>query len=444
LENRSISVRPNSWDSFSCSGASPIECFASIRVEQMNKPVSTRSLESSRQLDFRSADLKALLNHIAEGANERERERILPFETIDLIRGSRLGALRLATVAGGAGSSIRELFEIVIRLGDADANVAHILRNHFSVVERLLRQPRDEQHRQWQKAVANGALIGLAATELETPKVGDVTPNTTLTPDGNGHYLLNGTKYYSTGTLYSDYVLVRAADTSGANGATIIPVKREGVELIDDWDGLGQRLTATGTTHFRNVQVKRHEVVFDAPDIGFGIPYTNTFAQLFLTAINAGIARAILRDATELVRSRKRTFYYAPNETPTEDPLLQQTVGQIASGAFAAEAVVLAAADALDIATDAFDAGDPDAAEAAHKAALLSAKAKIVADEFAMRGGSLLFDVGGASATKKVTNFDRHWRNARTLSSHNPTTYKARSIGQYEISGTPLLAKGYF
>ncbi|MDB5607855.1 MAG: acyl-CoA dehydrogenase [Bradyrhizobium sp.] len=409
----------------------------------MNKPVAAFSLEPSQRLDLSSPDLGALLNRIAEGASERERERILPYEAIDLIRQARLGALRLPTEAGGAGSSIRELFEIVIRLGEADANVAHILRNHFSVVERLVRRPKDEQHRQWQKAVADGAIIGLAATELETPKVGDVKPNTTLTPDGDD-YLLNGTKYYSTGTLYSDYVLVRTADPSGATAAALIPVKREGVELIDDWDGLGQRLTATGTTHFRNVRVKRQEVVFDAPDVGYGIPYSNTFAQLFLTAINAGIARAILRDAATLVRSRKRTFYYAPSEIAVDDPLLQQTVGQIASGAFAAETVVLAAAEALDLATDAFDAGAANAVEAAHKAALLSAKAKIVADELAIRGGSLLFDVGGASATKKVTNFDRHWRNARTLSSHNPTTFKARSIGQYEISGTALPAKGFF
>jgi alkylation response protein AidB-like acyl-CoA dehydrogenase len=410
----------------------------------MNKPVSAISLGSSHALDPRSPDLEALLKHIAEGASERERDRVLPFQEIDLIRKARLGALRLPKAAGGAGSTIRELFEVVIRLGEADANVAHILRNHFSVVERLVRTPKDEQSREWQKAVAGGAIIGLATTELESPKVGDITPNTTLTPDENGDFLLNGTKYYSTGTLYSDYVLVRAADPSGAAGATIVPVKREGVELIDDWDGIGQRLTATGTTHFRNVKVKRQEVVFDAPDIGYGVPYSNTFAQLFLTAVVAGIARASLRDAAALVRSRKRTFYYAPSETPTDDPLLQQTVGQIAAGAFAAETVVLAAAEALDVATDAFDAGAPNAVEAAHKAALLSAKAKIVADEFAIRAGSLLFDVGGASATKKVTNFDRHWRNARTLSSHNPTTFKARSIGQYEISGTPLPAKGFF
>jgi len=409
----------------------------------MNKPVSALSLAPLHHLAPGSADLEALLNQIAEGASERERDRILPYEAIDLIRRARLGALRLPSEAGGGGSSIRQLFEITIRLGAADANVAHILRNHFSVVERLVRRPKDKQGWQWQKAVADGAIIGLATTELESPKVGDVTPNTTFAPDGED-FLLNGTKYYSTGTLYSDYVLVRAADPSGRTGATIVPVNREGIELLDDWDGLGQRLTATGTTHFRNVKVKRQEVVFDAPDVGYGVPYSNTFAQLFLTAVNAGIARAILHDATALVRSRKRTFYYASSEHPTDDPILQQTIGQIASGAFAAEAVVLAAAEALDVATDAFDAGAPNAAEAAHQAALLSAKAKIIADEFAIRGGSLLFDVGGASATKKVTNFDRHWRNARTLSSHNPTTYKARSIGQYEISGTLLPAKGFF
>src|SRR5882757_6287947 len=167
----------------------------------MNKPVSATSLQPSDRLHSDSPDIDALLGRIAAGSSERERERILPFPEIDLIRKARLGALRLPTDAGGAGASIRSLLEIVIRLGEADANVAHILRNHFSVVERLVRRPKDEQSRQWQKAVAEGAIIGLATTELESPRVGNVTPGTTFTPDGNGDYLLNGTKYYSTGTL---------------------------------------------------------------------------------------------------------------------------------------------------------------------------------------------------------------------------------------------------
>lgn len=409
----------------------------------MNKPLPISTLTAGPTVPLSPSALDALLAEIAEGEAERERERILPHRQIALIKQARLGALRLPIAAGGAGSSIRDLFQIVIRLAEADANVAHILRNHFSVVERLVRTPRDDQARDWQRAIGGGAIIGLATTELDSPQVGNITPNTTFTPDGDD-YLLNGTKYYSTGTLYADLVLVRAADPSGRPGATIIPVDRDGIELVDDWDGMGQRLTATGTTYFRNVRVKRQEIVFDAPDIGYGVPYSNTFAQLFLTAAVAGISRAALRDAIALVQSRKRTFYYAPHETPTEDPLLQETIGKIASAAHAAEAVVLVAAEALDAATDAFDAGRADSEELAHRAALLSAQAKIVADDAAIRNGGLIFDVGGASSTKKATNFDRHWRNARTLSSHNPVSYKERAIGRYLINGTPLPAKGFF
>jgi alkylation response protein AidB-like acyl-CoA dehydrogenase len=280
-------------------------------------------------------------------------------------------------------------------------------------------------------------------TELETPKVGNVSLYTTLTPDGDG-YRLNGTKYYTTGTLYSDYVLVRATGSDGGLASAFIPIKRDGIELIDDWDGVGQRLTATGTSRFHNVFVKNQEVIFDTPGVGYGAPYSNTFAQLFLTAVNAGIARAVVNDAAALVRSRKRTFYFAPGQTPTADPILQQTVGQISCGAFAAESVVLVAAAALDEATTVAETGAPNAAASAIEASLAAAKAKVVADEFAIHNGSLLFDVGSASSTKRSANLDRHWRNARTLSSHNPTTYKALAIGNYEVNGNPPPAKGFF
>jgi alkylation response protein AidB-like acyl-CoA dehydrogenase len=408
----------------------------------MNKPVSDLVFRFPRPLLPRALELQQLFDHIAEDEPERERERILPFDVIDLIRRARLGALRIPITAGGSGSTQRELFEVVIRLAEADANVAHILRNHFSFVEMYARTPDDEQGRRWQKAVADGAIIGLASAELTSSKVGGVVTDTTLTPDGDG-FRLSGTKYYSTGTLYCDYVMVRGTDPSGAVASVIIPAGRDGVTRTDDWDGAGQRLTGTGTTTFENVRVEREEAVFDAPDRGQGLPYYNTQAQLFLTAVNAGIVRAILRDATVLVRTRGRTFYYAPAERAADDPILQQTIGQISANAFAAEAVVLAAADALDVKSAAIDASDFSLEPAAH-AALLAAKAKIIVDDLAIRSGSLLFDVGGASSTKRSHNFDRHWRNARTLSSHNPTTLKARSIGDYEVNGTPLPEKGFF
>ncbi len=184
-------------------------------------------------------------------------------------------------------------------------------------------------------------------------------------------------------------------------------------------------------------------MIFDTPHGGYGAAYANTYAQLFLTAINAGILAAILRDATALVRRRARSFYYAPTEKPADDPILQQTIGQISSNAFVAEAAVLAAAATLDVSGAAWTANPTDTQPALH-AALAASKAKIVVDELAIRSGSLLFDAGGASATRKADNLDRHWRNARTLSSHNPVTYKAQAIGDYEVNGTPLPAKGFF
>jgi alkylation response protein AidB-like acyl-CoA dehydrogenase len=406
----------------------------------MNKPTPQHSFDVSQPIRIGSSDLQQLFDHIAQGEAEREHDRVLPYDIIELIRRSRIGALRIPKADGGGGSTVRELLTAVIRLAEADANVAHILRNHYSVVERLLASPPSAQNRKWRDDVAAGAIIGLATTELGSSQVGDIAPATIVTPDGDG-YRLNGTKYYSTGTLYADYVLVRVADANEALATTIVPVKREGIELVDDWDGSGQRLTGSGTTHFHNVRVEAAELIFDQPNIGYGAAYQNTFAQLYLTAINAGIAAAVLRDASDLVRRRARSFYYAPTLRPREDPILQQTVGQIASNAFAAEATVLAAADALDVSSNAPDREDT---KPALDAALASSKAKIVVDELAIRSGSLLFDAGGASATKKSDNLDRHWRNARTLSSHNPVTYKAQAIGAYEVNGTPLPAKGFF
>lgn len=408
-------------------------------MSQIAEKILDPTFQFSTPITANSPELQQLFDFIALGAADRDRDRILPYDVVELIRRSRLGALRIPVVEGGGGSSARELFEVVIRLGDADPNVAHIVRNHFSVTERILRSQRSERNRRWLQAIANGAIVGLASTELEVKRAGGgQVVITKLTPDGTG-YRLNGTKYYSTGSLYSDLIFVSVLLPDGDTAFVILPSRREGIALVDDWDGFGQRLTGTGTTTFTNVWVEADEVILDTDADKDYLPY-NIVPQLFLTGINAGIIRSVLRDATHLVRKRPRTFYHAVAEQATDDPLLQQTVGQIAANAFAAEAIVLAAADALDR----LDAHPQDSESAALEAALSAAKAKLVVDDLALRSATLLFDVGGASTTKKSYNYDRHWRNARTLSSHNPNPLKARAIGNYEINNVPLPTKGFF
>lgn len=410
----------------------------------MNKPVIP--LPAGAPAVRRSADpaeWRELFEAIGSGSSERERDRVLPFEAVDALKQAGFGALRLAKADGGAGATFRQTYKLALDLAAADANVAHIFRNHFTVAEQYARLPYDAKSRAWQAEVAAGGIFGLASTEAGSNPAGGFAPDTRLDPDGDG-FRLNGVKYYSTGTLFADSMLIRAAAADGRVAAVIIPTRREGIEIVDDWDGAGQRLTASGTTRFHNVRVEADEAVFDAPGRGYGLAYSNTQAQLFLTTVVAGITRGALEDAIALVRRRKRSFYYAPVPTPADDPFLHQAVGQLAANAFAAEAVILAAADTLDRAGDARDRNDPAAEALAATAAQAAAQAKLVVDDLALKSGSLLFETGGASATERSVNLDRHWRNARTIASHNPTSYKAQALGALLVKGTPLPAKGFF
>jgi alkylation response protein AidB-like acyl-CoA dehydrogenase len=389
-----------------------------------------------------SPELQKLIDVIGEDALERDRDRILPFAMIDLIRQARLGALRIPRALGGGGSSLHDLFEVVIRLADADPNVAHIIRNHYAFVESRLRLPNQGQPDRWLNEIAQGSIFGLAAGELGSSPAGQNLRDAELVPDGNG-YILNGTKYYSTGSIYSDWIVVRGTIPDLGPASVVVPANREGVFLDDDWDGMGQRLTGSGTTRLVDVRVSSDEVVINPAIDGERSPYQSTFPNLYLTAIIAGVLRNVQRDAVALIKRRDRSFYHAPTEIPGEDPILQEVIGRISSSAFAAEAMVLAAADAMDVAAASYVRGVPDY-DLAHAASLKAVKAKVVVDELSAKVAGLIFDVGGASATKESYLLDRHWRNVRTLSSHNPASYKARAVGDFAINGTPLPNGAYF
>ncbi|MGE7766928.1 acyl-CoA dehydrogenase family protein [Peribacillus sp. NPDC096540] len=395
------------------------------------------SLTFTEPVKVGSAELDQLITDIAIDAENRRNSgsEARPYYAIDLIRRTRLGALRLPVELGGGGASIRELFYVIIRLAEADPDIAHSLRSHFSNVDELLRNPASEQRDTWLQRIADGAIIGNAFTELSSKNVGHLAFETTLSPEGEG-YRLNGTKYFSTGTLYADWVFVTASTLDGIPVSVIIPTDREGVIIKDDWDGIGQRLTGSGTTHLNNVFVNKGEVTVISDD---RTPF-NSYLQLYLHAVISGILRNVVTDASALVHKRTRTFSFAAADTASADPQLQQVVGQLSSSAFASEAIVLAAVDALDIAVNSAVDGVIDY-DLSHDASLRAAQAKVIVDDLALQASTLLFEVGGASATRKSANLDRHWRNIRTIASHNPTVYKARAIGNYVVNGTKLPLK---
>lgn len=400
---------------------------------------------------FGTPELHEVIQAIGKCAADCKREGRDIHAAIDLVRQSRLGALRVPCAEGGGGSSVREFFSMLIDLAEADADVAHILRAHYWFVEERLRSTNPRERARWIDRVVQGDIFGNAVTELGgSAAVGSFILQTQLTPKGHG-FVLSGRKYYCTGSLYSDWVSVMASTPDGKLASAVIPIDRAGVVLEDDWDGIGQRLTGSGTGIFNDVEVGADEVLIaaiESTEVASVQHNTDPYlvgqlCQLILTAIIVGAMRSVVTDAVELIRKRARTYSHASAETAAADPLLQQIIGQIASSAYAAEAVVLAAADAQDAALATVVNGLADF-ELAHRASLRAAQAKVVVDEIAPRAATLLFDVGGSSAVKQSENLDRHWRNIRTLASHNPAPYKARAIGSHLVNGEYLPSNGFF
>ncbi|WP_261554927.1 acyl-CoA dehydrogenase family protein [Frankia tisae] len=401
----------------------------------------TELAEATSAVTFDSPQLQELIDHIADGAIERDERDELPYAAIAAVKAARLGALRLPVERGGGGATLTQLYEVFIELGAADSNVAHILRSHFGIVEDLLRSTRPEDGR-WLERIAEGDLFGGASTEIDAPAGSTDYPYRTAITQTPSGLRLNGTKHYSTGNLYVDWLIVGATNVDGGKVQVIIPADRLGVLRPNDWDGFGQRFTGSGTTSFDNVEIHPEDYFSKETSRREKLPYPATFFHLQLNAMIAGVLRRVALDAVELVRARRRAFYHAPSDVPAEDPILQYSVGLLASQAFAAEALVLTTAAALEQAYAAH--GTPEEQQLSLRAALLNAKAKVVIDELANRASSELFDVGGGSLTRRGAHLDRHWRNIRSIAAHNPKTLKAVAVGRYELNGTPLPNQGFF
>ena len=401
---------------------------------------------------YGTTEMDALLAAIGESAAVSKAAGNNPFSAIDLIRDSRLGAIRVPVDEGGGGCSVREYFTMLIELAAADSDVAQIMRIHFWFTEECMRTADKTVRQRWLSRVVTGEIFGNAITEIgNKEKVGTFATQTRLEPMGDG-YVLNGTKYYCTGSLFADWVLVAASTAEGEITDVIVPCDREGVTLEDDWDGVGQRFTGSGTGRFENVAVAEEELLprsrsTSNPEDEARLPTApyvyGQFLQLILTATVVGNLRNVVADAIRLARTRKRTFTHASADTTSADPQFQELVGRLSSSTLAAESIVLAAAEAQDLALDSVNNGCFDF-ELAHRASLLAAQAKVFVDDIAPRGASLLFELGGASSTVRTSGLDEHWRNIVTLSAHNPTMFKARAIGDYLVNGTELPGNFYF
>ncbi|GAA4674714.1 acyl-CoA dehydrogenase family protein [Gordonia humi] len=381
-----------------------------------------------------------MYDSIRDGAADRERSAERPHDLVALIRASGFLGLRVPAERGGRGASLREFFEHLIDLARADSNLAQALRAHFGYGEQLRFVPAEEVGDAF--GVLLTEIVGNAITEPSGAHSGDFAGlATTFTPDG-GDWTITGTKFYSTGTLYADRVWVWGVTPDGLPASAVVPLDRDGITVVDDWDGFGQQASGSGTTHFANTPALATEVSVAGteppPRLALG-----AFLQLYLTAVIVGNLEAARDDAVATLQARTRNITHGSAELPRHEPVLLAQTGDIAAKAYAARSIVLDVASYLDEADVVLSAGRFDTGVGA-TAGRKAAEAKVVVDRLALDAATALFEVGGASATRRGTNLDRHWRNIRTLASHNPTRLKAQVIGDHLVNAAVLPDNTYF
>ena len=262
-----------------------------------------------------------------------------------------------------------------------------------------------------------------------------------LRPRADGSYRLDGTKYYTTGTIFAEWADVHARvarpghpdEVEEPTAIALVDTRAPGVHVTDDWFGFGQRGTGSGTTTFDNVAVPaEHVLAFEER-----FPHQTAFYQLNLLATLTGIARAALADVVDAVQKRTRNFSHANAPRVRDDAQVLARVGETAAAVYASEAATLRVAASIQAVADAATAGPGEVAALVEAGEVEASTAQVVVSELVLRATSDLFDALGASATARPLALDRHWRNARTVASHNPRILKARVVGAYAVNGTP-------
>lgn len=371
---------------------------------------------------------RALADGFRAGASARDRERRLPRAELERLSASGLLAVTVPAEHGGADVGAPVLAEIFRLLASADGSLAQIPQSHFVYVNVIRRQGTPEQRKFFFAELLAGRRFGNAQSEAGTRHVQDI--RTRLVPRPDGSYLLTGEKHYSTGALFADWipVLARAGDDGDLHVA-YVPRDAPGVTVVDDWDGMGQRTTASGTVRLAGVTVPAdrvlpHHLTFRGPQLHGAV------AQLLHAAIDAGIAAGALAEAAEFVRTKSRPWFESGVDTAAEDPLVIQRFGELALETRASEALLREAARTVEEARA--DLTDDSAAGAS----LAVAAAKAHAARTAVEVANALFELAGTRSALDSLNLHRHWRDARTHTLHDPARWKIQHLGRHVLNGT--------
>jgi SfnB family sulfur acquisition oxidoreductase len=359
--------------------------------------------------------------------NIRDQQRILPVDVIQELSHKGLGGIRIAKKYGGAQVSNKTLAHVFRILSKADASVGQIPQNQFGLLNAIENIASESQKQFIYAEILKGKRLANGGPERNSK---DTKTIETRLDQVNGQYILNGEKFYSTGSSFADWLAIRAIHPLGHTVLTIINAQAQGVEIANDWDGFGQRTTASGTVRLKNVVVSP-ELIMDEKPLTDASKYRGAYSQLIQVAIDVGIAEAAFADTLSAIH-KARPIVDANVEKASFEAYTLQEVGKLN---ILLDATILLLDEAAEY-LDQLDAQDIVTPEQASKASIIVAESKVYANDAALQISEKLLELGGSRSSLSIHNLDQHWRNARVHTLHDPVRWKLHAIGNYYLNGT--------
>ncbi|TXM67776.1 SfnB family sulfur acquisition oxidoreductase [Methylobacterium sp. WL69] len=367
----------------------------------------------------------ALAGTFRTEAAERDRTGRRPFAELDTFSQSGLWSINVPKAHGGPGVSYRTLARVIAIVSAADPSIGQIAQNHLGIVAAIDTVSDEAQKALLFGKVLAGTRFGNAFSESGTPRAADFK---THFVDQGDHVIVHGRKFYATGALLAHLVPIVAIDDQGRPWYAIAERNAPGLSVIDDWSSFGQRTTASGTVILDGVRVEKSHLVPSWK--GYERPSANgAIFQVIQASVDAGIAREALAETVAFVRTKSRPWIDSGLERASDDPHTISIVGDLTIRLHAAEALLDRAGLALDAAVAAPDAESVAAAQ------LAVAEAKVLTTEVALATTNTLFELAGTRSTLDEHNLDRHWRNARTHTLHDPVRWKYAIVGNHALNG---------
>ena len=366
---------------------------------------------------------RRLSAEFAVEASLRDSEGYLPLAELDAYSQSGLWGITVPKAYGGAGVSYATLAEVIRILAQGDSSIAQITQNHLALVAHIALDASEEQKHELFGLVLQGIRFGNAFSEKGSKNVAAFETRLRLEGD---EAVVNGQKFYTTGALLAHLVPIVAVDEEGKGWLAFAERDAPGLTVVNDWSSFGQRTTASGSIRIENVRVPRSRLV---PVAAFERPTAaGAISQIIQSAIDAGIAAAAIAETIAFVRTRSRPWIDSGKESAGEDPFTISAIGELVLRLHASEALLERAGRAIDTAL-----ANPSE-DTATQATLATAESKVLTTEVAIAATNKLFELSGTRSTLLEHNLDRHWRNARTHTLHDPVRWKNFHIGNYHLN----------